>query len=530
MRPIQIKWAKGLLFQMLFAVSFAFVAAATAQADPIKLYWTDNHTDIIERSDPDGTPPSREVLVTPQDATNQRALRGIVVDAAGNKIYWADEIFESQENGVVRRANLDGTLVEDVATGLANPRGVALDLIARKVYWTAGTRDLPGLAKIQRADMDGLNSNVEDLVIGSTSLELGLDLDLQAGNMYWVELGGQQVSTGKIYRADMTGDFSVPLSQGNLTPLVQGLGMPIDLVLDLANAKMYWTESLPTAPKIQRANLDGTNVENIPISGISPEPTGLEIDSSDQKLYVSVGVPAAKIYRLSTDGSGLEEIINTGLIGTQGVALQFSPSATLAAVEDSILRKGNSNRNEGANPRLRVRASGNNRALVAFDSAAIDAFLNAASLTGATLSLTIAENGNNWSTNGRTVDAHPLLEDFTEGNGQNAGVPGSQSTRGNGPGVTWNCAVDDEISNQQPDCSLQWNGGNFGPATAPPVLHTNGLLGEVTWDVTDDVLAGVTTWLIKKTDEGPSGKALYYSIEGANDHGDPNLAPTLVLE
>ena len=207
-----------------------------------------------------------------------------------------------------------------------------------------------------------------------------------------------------------------------------------------------------------------------------------------------------------------------------------SPELKAAAVKDSFMRKGNPNRNEGANPRLRVRASGKNRALVAFDTAEVDAFVNNHGLTKATLILSIAENGNNWGADGRTVDAHPLLVEFAEGNGQNAGVPGSQSTRGSGEGVTWKCEVDTEIANQKADCDPKWDGGLFGPATALPVLHVNGLLGAVSWDVTDDVLAGATAWMVKKTEEGPNGKALYYAREGASDVGDVSLAPTLLLE
>jgi hypothetical protein len=197
---------------------------------------------------------------------------------------------------------------------------------------------------------------------------------------------------------------------------------------------------------------------------------------------------------------------------------------SLTAAKDSFLRKGNPDRNEGANPGLRLQAAGDNRVVVGFDPAAIDGF---GSLTAATLVLTIAENANNWGrTNDRTVDAHPLGADFAEGNGKEAGVPPAQATRGSGPGVTWNCAADAEIGNARTDCSPRWNGGAFGPPTTAPVLHVNGLSGEVSWDVTDDVLAGASAWLIKKTSERQPGRVSYHSREGAN----PGLAPRLILE
>jgi hypothetical protein len=201
---------------------------------------------------------------------------------------------------------------------------------------------------------------------------------------------------------------------------------------------------------------------------------------------------------------------------------------TLTAAKDSFLRRGNPDRNEGANPELRLQASGDNRVVVAFDPAAIADF---GSLTTATLVLTIAEIANNWGlSNDRTVDAHPLTVDFAEGNGQNAGVPAAQSTRGSGPGVTWNCAEDTEIANQQTNCDPRWNGGTFGGANPPGVVHVNGLAGEVSWDVTQDVEAGVTAWLVKKTDEGQPGRVSYHSKDGAAAAGDPDLAPRLILE
>ena len=159
--------------------------------------------------------------------------------------------------------------------------------------------------------------------------------------------------------------------------------------------------------------------------------------------------------------------------------------------------------------------------MVGFDQGAIDDFGN---VTTATLVLTIAEIANNWGQNNdRTVDAHPLAVDFAEGNGQDAGVPPAQATRGSGPGVTWNCAEDAEIANERTDCAPKWNGGNFGPATAAPVLHVNGLSGDVSWDVTDDVLAGATAWLIKKTSERQAGRVIL-PLAGGRRPG-PRAAP-----
>jgi hypothetical protein len=152
-------------------------------------------------------------------------------------------------------------------------------------------------------------------------------------------------------------------------------------------------------------------------------------------------------------------------------------------------------------------------------------------VTRATLVLTIAENADNWGrNNGRTVDVHQLLTGFMEGNGKSAGLPDSEMTRGSGSGVTWDCAADANIANQKPDCSTRWRGGDFSPATAAPVVHFNGLTGDVAWDVTADVQAGATGWLIKKTNEALSGQVTYYSKEGAEVAGESGSTPRLIVE
>jgi hypothetical protein len=51
----------------------------------------------------------------------------------------------------------------------------------------------------------------------------------------------------------------------------------------------------------------------------------------------------------------------------------------------------------------------------------------------------------------------------------------------------------------------------------------------VAWDVTDDVLAGVTSWLIRKRDESDPTGVAFHSSEGAAALGDRDLGPTLVL-
>ncbi len=199
------------------------------------------------------------------------------------------------------------------------------------------------------------------------------------------------------------------------------------------------------------------------------------------------------------------------------------PPLELTAIADSFLRQGAPNTNEGANDSLRIQSSGKNRILVRFDLSGV----SIVGLVRATLVLTIAQLTDNWGSSGRPMSAHRLLEPWSEGNGWTVGG----NTRGTGPGVTWACATDLDIANQTPNCPMLWDGGTFAASTGAPVVHTNGLSGEVSWDVTSDVLAGADYgWLVKKDSEGQAGKVEYVSREGALAASIPTRAPRLVLE
>jgi len=182
---------------------------------------------------------------------------------------------------------------------------------------------------------------------------------------------------------------------------------------------------------------------------------------------------------------------------------------TIYATADAFLRRESENTNEGWNPLLRVGVGPLTRAVVLFDRTSVANAL----APGATiqLALRIAFNGNNWGQqDNRTIDVYPLLEDFVEGNGRQSGMPGYAAVRGTGAGVTWMSPDDPNVSDNTPHGSTsRWRGGNkVGAKTASGVVQLNQVVEQdVTWDVTQDILAGypVVGWVIKVTDEGDEG-------------------------
>ena len=128
--------------------------------------------------------------------------------------------------------------------------------------------------------------------------------------MYWtsVVLGGQN----KIQRADLNG--------ANVEDLVtSGLSSPFGLALDVAGGKIYWTDR--GTDKIQRADLNGANVEDLVTSGLS-SPNGIALDLAGGKIYWA-DAETDKVQRANLDGSGVEDLLTSsdGLVDPSSVAL-----------------------------------------------------------------------------------------------------------------------------------------------------------------------------------------------------------------
>ena len=214
---------------------------------------------------------------------------GTDATAPSAQMYWTD-------TSKIQRADLSGANVEDlVTTGLLLPGGVAVDMTGGKMYWTDW-----GLDAIYRANLDG--SNVEPLVTRLNNSPWGIALDAAAGKMYWTmgPISGDREH--EIRSANLDGT--------NVQTLVTGLQQARYLALDVTGGKMYWTIAAPGASVIQRANLNGTNVENLVTTGLRL-PGGIAVDTAAGKMYWTDWVSDA-IYRANLDGSNVEPLV-TGL-------------------------------------------------------------------------------------------------------------------------------------------------------------------------------------------------------------------------
>lgn len=218
----------------------------------------------------------------------------------------------------------------------------------------------------------------------------------------------------------------------------------------------------------------------------------------------------------------------------------------IEASKDTFIRKLAQDTNEGANDILRLTHIGSNRALVEFDLSEI-AGETGGEVDSAILQLYIVRNENDWKEVGKlantikyqTISVHRVTQYWEEGNGSNDIF---ERQRGNGPGATWQCAVDEEIKNNKPDCRRKWNGGTFERSPTDENYIRNGMTGRwVEFDVTEDVnkfLSGEEEnygWLIKKDQENLQGAIRFASSETNNGPrlvfeglGDPHSPPDAI--
>ena len=159
------------------------------------------------------------------------------------------------------------------------------------------------LATVQSGSMATEGSTRVTPVLGN--LANPTSFAVSNGYLYWAE------PLGRVRRANLTAD---PIRPENLAT---GLGEPLSLAI--AKGKVYWTERSGNggSGKLQRANLNGTNIEELRTfaGGV---PLGIAIDTSDNKIYMTR--PQGKIQRSNLAGRFVADVVN-GLMSPGSIAL-----------------------------------------------------------------------------------------------------------------------------------------------------------------------------------------------------------------
>ncbi len=303
MSPLPLPTSKeGALFFILLVIISLILLPAASFGQSKKVYWTNNYEDGLYRSSPDGTN-QEEIL------GNYNTMEDVAIDPDSKKMYFVDI-----NDDVIYRANLDGSGIEEVVSSIYTVRGIALDLDAGKLYWT---EQLAG--EVHRSNLDGTDQ--EKLISGLNDPQ-GITVDTSNDRIYWVDGDGTSV-----HKAHIDGY--------NPTKIVDGSGASFEYIdLDLQAGKMYWTVFRhPGKSGIQRANLDGTNVEDVIRSNDVGNPGGLVVDPDQDLLWWgdSAGGSYRGIYRAKYDGSNMIKIASD-VTSPSGMA--YRPTKNMVYVTD----------------------------------------------------------------------------------------------------------------------------------------------------------------------------------------------------
>lgn len=142
---------------------------------------------------------------------------------------------------------------------------------------------------------------------------LGIGAANAQQKMYWTNRGQH-----KIQRANLDGS--------NIEDLVMtGDSEPLSIAIDLAAGKMYWTEYNDDRilRRIRCANLDGSQIQDLVTNMLRPQ--GIALDVPQGKMYWTEG-PATLpvIRRANLDGSNIEDLVTANISAPDGLTLDLA--------------------------------------------------------------------------------------------------------------------------------------------------------------------------------------------------------------
>jgi hypothetical protein len=289
------------------------IRKTTAKATQPRLFFLSASSGQVFSANPDGS--DLKVIVS----EGRRLPDGIVVDTEAGHLYWTNMGNPTANDGSIERADLDGSNVTHIVHpgDTFTPKQLQLDEKNRKLYWC----DREGM-RVMRVNVDG--SDIETLIDTSEGDArpgkdirkwcVGIVLDVEAGKLYWTQKGPDNAGDGRIFRANL----EIPKGQGpanrnDIELLYDGLPEPIDLELDLANRKIYWTDrgDPPRGNTVNRAPMDpaqgnGKKQPEIIFDHLM-EGIGIALDLKGNRMFLTdLG---GSVYSASLDGSNRKTVL-----------------------------------------------------------------------------------------------------------------------------------------------------------------------------------------------------------------------------
>ena len=266
-----------------------------------QLYWADLFAQTVMTAPVDTTQPGLRAIANSVDQ-NLGWPTDVLVDSETETIYFTvREGSESEKESALFSMDFNGQILDTLLSeedGLDRPNALAWDKENNIIY-------------VADADEGVFNVSLNnDELAGPLEIETydvrSVALDPQNDKLYMV------TTTDEIHRTNTDGSsFEVLVEDG----FVDGQHIKVDVDA----GKIYWTstgDSFQDTPgKIQRANLDGSQVEDVYTSDEHAF-SGLFLDTAQSEMYV-VQRNTDSILKMDMDGSNVSELYNadnTGLV------------------------------------------------------------------------------------------------------------------------------------------------------------------------------------------------------------------------
>lgn len=273
--------------------------------------------------------------------------RGVIVDAAGGRLYFTDRFGSTATSGEINSIPLAGGARAQHLGQLNRPADLRFDADTRTLYWC---EENGGLIRRAPLPLAGGTLVAETLFSGLTSPYF-LDIDIEGGRLFWGTSGnalltgpigggtpdaplytaGQNMrgvcvdsAAGMVYWVERDGARAVrrrAIEGGPVQDLYTGLDTPHGLVLDLPARMMYWVDTGSQNaggfnPRgVSRGHLDGTvdGPPEIVVAGTAAnQPWDLDLDPRVTSLaewttrFFRFDAPAELTHPLADpDGDGL---------------------------------------------------------------------------------------------------------------------------------------------------------------------------------------------------------------------------------
>ncbi|GAB7349948.1 hypothetical protein MBLNU459_g0644t1 [Dothideomycetes sp. NU459] len=134
----------------------------------------------------------------------------------------------------------------------------------------------------------------------------GIAIDHERKHIWWTNMGDGQVNDGSIHRCDVSGENIITIVPTGTI----GVHTPKQCIIAARSKKLYWCDR--EGMRVMRANLDGSEVETLIISGQGEEDSGnaerwcvgISVDERNGKFYWTQKGPSkggkGRIFRANT--------------------------------------------------------------------------------------------------------------------------------------------------------------------------------------------------------------------------------------